>query len=866
MSQEHELTPPVECCGREFRLRRALECHQSNHQTCTLCNFSACKAVLKRHAWDVHRIGSEPPPNALPPDALPPAEQRRTIVVDEPEPKPQTLEERFPGADIMWELNGRTAATDPGPLPAEPMPAAAGESGSLAAAPCAMAWPAGCRIVLVLGRNGSGKSQLLRSMCPSGLGTLETEAAHWAPNRSLLDGLGPDAVRWLGAVGLGSVPLWGQPYAALSTGEAFRAQLARQLQATERASLPLVVDGFCDHLDGLSAGCCAASLSRHLRSKEGCATHALLASCRAQIAHYLRPDVVILCRARRPPLVLRNTDSSIALPLQITVYRGRSGAEDGAQERRAGISSTGGELFVERLRRCGLPIRATIPLLPVCQEAERMDIPRAELQRDRVLASRVERTEATRMCDTLFDYPHDGICARRLPPFPSEEHWARWASSAPDGSPSFRIGFICGPSGASKSALLALHFGAPSTLPWGAGVELARCFVSAAQAARCLRAASLPASAGSWQRDRLSAGEMAQARLALALAAAECGREGDGPPRLALCDEYGSAWDDQVACQVSRSLTEAMVTDDVAWRLQCRGAILAGCHAHFVGPHGLQPDWAFEAASATCFFFTRTAVDHSTPHNWLENSSMASTGDVRTMAEGVGLEEWESLEKHVRADGSAAVHIPPPRFDLQLRQCDPSAWQRFHTHHYKTSELSNVATCFLLEASISNGPKGGVSLVPAGFVATIPHSGKRTEHASAPPQRAHRTVVLPEFQGLGIGSRLSDAAAEWHHLNGSDYYGQTAHPRFGAYRDLSPLWEPLEANHTAPQLRWLPRRLTGVSQSNVIVRRRHPKLVYAHRYIGCDSLVCSGKDGTETLCGWRRSEHLRARLRFVNVD
>jgi GNAT superfamily N-acetyltransferase len=51
--------------------------------------------------------------------------------------------------------------------------------------------------------------------------------------------------------------------------------------------------------------------------------------------------------------------------------------------------------------------------------------------------------------------------------------------------------------------------------------------------------------------------------------------------------------------------------------------------------------------------------------------------------------------------------------------------------------------------------------VPAGFVATIPHSGKPTSEATDRPQRAHRTVVLPEFQGFGVGARLSDAVGEW---------------------------------------------------------------------------------------------------------
>ena len=105
-----------------------------------------------------------------------------------------------------------------------------------------------------------------------------------------------------------------------------------------------------------------------------------------------------------------------------------------------------------------------------------------------------------------------------------------------------------------------------------------------------------------------------------------------------------------------------------------------------------------------------------------------------------------------------------------------------------------------LTARLVDGGVGGPA-VPCGFVATIPHSGARTPGARAPPRRAHRTVILPEWQGLGIGSRLSDAAAEWARRDGADYYGQTVHPSFGGYRDRSPLWLPNDYNHTRPELR-----------------------------------------------------------------
>ena len=60
-------------------------------------------------------------------------------------------------------------------------------------------------------------------------------------------------------------------------------------------------------------------------------------------------------------------------------------------------------------------------------------------------------------CDALFDLPFGGVCARALPRFPTS------ARLRP-----FRVGFITGPSGAAKSALLREHFGSPRLFHWAA--------------------------------------------------------------------------------------------------------------------------------------------------------------------------------------------------------------------------------------------------------------------------------------------------------------------------------------------------------------------------------------------------------------
>ena len=51
---DEPLDPPTACCGREFRLRRALEAHARSHGACgkSGCTFAGSRAVLRLHgAW-----------------------------------------------------------------------------------------------------------------------------------------------------------------------------------------------------------------------------------------------------------------------------------------------------------------------------------------------------------------------------------------------------------------------------------------------------------------------------------------------------------------------------------------------------------------------------------------------------------------------------------------------------------------------------------------------------------------------------------------------------------------------------------------------------------------------------------------------
>lgn len=113
-----------------------------------------------------------------------------------------------------------------------------------------------------------------------------------------------------------------------------------------------------------------------------------------------------------------------------------------------------------------------------------------------------------------------------------------------------------------------------------------------------------------------------------------------------------------------------------------------------------------------------------------------------------------------------------PAIELSIVRCHRSAWRLFRPHHYLNHQLAPSAVCFL--ASWHGKP--------VAFSAWINQLSRRGG------KREHRTVVLPDYQGVGIGMALSSfCAALWTALS-QRATSTTTHPAFTAARQRSPLW------------------------------------------------------------------------------
>ena len=145
---------------------------------------------------------------------------------------------------------------------------------------------------VVVGPSGSGKSTIGRALWgPRAV----SGARRWPKDAPIVEAISPngafdDVTAALSAVGLGSVPAWLRPYRLLSTGERFRADLARVVCEAPRK---VVIDEFSSVVDRQIARIGAQAFAKAWRRQaKATGAQAVLLSCHYDILDWLSPDWV----------------------------------------------------------------------------------------------------------------------------------------------------------------------------------------------------------------------------------------------------------------------------------------------------------------------------------------------------------------------------------------------------------------------------------------------------------------------------------------------------------------------------------------------------------------------------------------------
>lgn len=108
----------------------------------------------------------------------------------------------------------------------------------------------------------------------------------------------------------------------------------------------------------------------------------------------------------------------------------------------------------------------------------------------------------------------------------------------------------------------------------------------------------------------------------------------------------------------------------------------------------------------------------------------------------------------------------------------------FKKHHYLTNEITKFMTCYCLY--VNNNL--------AGFMALIPAIQKNR-------YRIARTVILPEFQGIGISGKWLNTMAAMYKSIGITLTTRTIHPARKHFLKNSNKWEALSSNEKPTKIK-----------------------------------------------------------------
>jgi ABC-type lipoprotein export system ATPase subunit/GNAT superfamily N-acetyltransferase len=164
----------------------------------------------------------------------------------------------------------------------------------------------------------------------------------------------------------------------------------------------------------------------------------------------------------------------------------------------------------------------------------------------------------------------------------------------------------------------------------------------------------------------------------------------------------------------------------------------------------------------------------------------------------MGIPEWYAHRQSTR-----------PNIELSVYRVEADTWEIFKKHHYLTEALNKSAKCFLFTWNDK----------PVGFIALLnsPRNGMPNAFSLS------RTVVLPDYQGMGIGSKISEFIAAIVKNSGGRTFTKTINPALGIYRNNSTNWRGTKYNG---------KMKNEKDFDTNSYRNRLSRTSYCHEYIG----------------------------------
>ncbi|QDP50853.1 MAG: putative replication origin-binding protein [Prokaryotic dsDNA virus sp.] len=159
-----------------------------------------------------------------------------------------------------------------------------------------------------------------------------------------------------------------------------------------------------------------------------------------------------------------------------------------------------------------------------------------------------------------------------------------------------------------------------------------------------------------------------------------------------------------------------------------------------------------------------------------------------------------------------------PKIELQIFRSRYETWNIFKQHHYLSQELNKAAKCFIV---LFNDK-------PVAFMAILPMPSGTIQNAF----RVSRLVVLPDFQGLGIGIKLLNTFGSMYKKDNKTLYIKTSNPSLfkGMIRNKK-YWFLTNENNNIDQIKKTNKKLLDDGKDNGLKLRKE-SITKSYKYIG----------------------------------
>ena len=139
------------------------------------------------------------------------------------------------------------------------------------------------------------------------------------------------------------------------------------------------------------------------------------------------------------------------------------------------------------------------------------------------------------------------------------------------------------------------------------------------------------------------------------------------------------------------------------------------------------------------------------------------------------LPDWTYSPLKGRVERAENRRQSRPKIELQIFRCRYETWDIFKHHHYMSQNLNKAAKCFVL--LMNDKPVAFMAILP------FPHGHIKNGY------RISRIVVLPDYQGLGLGFVIIDYFASLYAKDNKTMYIKTSNPAlFGAMSKNTDKW------------------------------------------------------------------------------